>query len=119
MYCLPAASEQLRHAEHLEQRATGDSQLPHGSLTMMRRYPVALPGRQQGWRWGFHSCNGLSAGADLRAWREPHLWEDVMAIHEERPLNAMCGGGDQIYNDALWQEPSMQAWVSGIGTEVW
>ena len=83
------------------------------------RYPVALPSRDHGWNWGFHSCNGLSAGADLRAGKDPHLWEDVMAVHGESPMHAMCGGGDQIYNDALWQEPSMQAWVSGVGTEVW
>ena len=41
-----------------------------------------------------------------------------MAVHREKPLMAMCGGGDQLYNDALWQTPSMQAWVSGVGTEV-
>lgn len=82
------------------------------------RYPVALPGQRQGWRWGFHSCNGLSAGADLRSWKDPHLWEDVLAAHREQPLVAMCGGGDQIYNDALWQTPSLQAWVSGVSTHV-
>ncbi len=79
---------------------------------------MAVPGKQQGWRWGFHSCNGLSAGANAHAWKDPHLWEDVMAVHREKPLMAMCGGGDQLYNDALWQTPSMQAWVSGVGTEV-
>ena len=82
------------------------------------RYPVALPGKQQGWRWGFHSCNGLSAGADLSTWKDPPRWEDVMAMHREKPLVAMCGGGDQIYNDALWQSPSLQAWVSGVSTHV-
>ena len=79
---------------------------------------MALPGKQQGWRWGFQSCNGLSAGADLSTWRDPHLWEDVMAVHREKPLVAMCGGGDQIYNDALWQSPSLQSWVSGVSTHV-
>lgn len=82
------------------------------------RYSVALPGKQQGWRWGFHSCNGLSAGADLREWKDPHLWEDVMAVHREKPIHAFVGGGDQLYNDALWQTPSMHAWVSGTGIEV-
>ena len=106
MYCLSAESLQ-------------SSRMLRNSVILVRRYPVALPGRQQGWRWGFHSCNGLSAGADLRAWKDPHLWEDVMAVHGDSPMHAMCGGGDQIYNDALWQEPSMQAWVSGVGTEVW
>ncbi|CAK0753536.1 hypothetical protein CVIRNUC_002228 [Coccomyxa viridis] len=75
------------------------------------RYAVALAAKDESWRWGFHSCNGLSAGADVRAWKDPHLWEDVMATHAEAPIHAFVGGGDQIYNDALWSTPSMQAWL--------
>ena len=82
------------------------------------RYPVALPAKDQGWRWGFHSCNGLSARADLRHWQEPRLWEDVMAMHRENPIHAFMGGGDQIYNDALWATPSMEAWLSSDPSEV-
>ena len=73
---------------------------------------MALPARDQGWRWGFHSCNGLSAGADLRMWKDPHLWEDVMVQHRAKPIHAFVGGGDQIYNDALWQTPSMHVWLA-------
>ena len=42
------------------------------------RYPVALPSMDQGWNWGFHSCNGLSVSADVRKWKDPHVWEDVL-----------------------------------------
>ena len=45
---------------------------------------MALASAQQGWRWGFHSCNGLSAGADVTKWEHPHLWEDVMAVRLNR-----------------------------------
>jgi hypothetical protein len=51
------------------------------TLIMSGRYPVALPAAQQGWHWGFHSCNGLSSDVtDVAKWKNPHLWEDVMAV---------------------------------------
>ena len=84
----------------------------------MHRYAVALAAKDESWRWGFHSCNGLSAGADVRAWKDPHLWEDVMATHAEAPIHAFVGGGDQIYNDALWSTPGMQAWLHLDDSEV-
>ncbi len=84
----------------------------------MRRYPVALPSKDQGWNWGYHSCNGLSAAADVKKWAEPELWKDVLAVHQKTPLHALVGGGDQIYNDALWSMPSMKAWLSIPSTEV-
>ena len=83
------------------------------------RYTVALPGRNQSWNWGFHSCNGLSAGADVSKWQEPHLWEDVLRVHNNTPLHAFFGGGDQIYNDAFWAAPSMKAWLDIEDKEVW
>ena len=84
----------------------------------MHRFAVALAAKDESWRWGFHSCNGLSAGADVRAWKDPHLWDDVMAVHAEAPIHAFVGGGDQIYNDALWSTPSMQAWLHLDDSEV-
>ena len=84
----------------------------------MHRYAVALAAKDESWRWGFHSCNGLSAGADVRAWKDPHLWEDVMAVHAEAPIHAFVGGGDQICNDALWSTPGMQAWLHLDDSEV-
>lgn len=82
------------------------------------RYPVALPSKDQGWNWGYHSCNGLSASADVKKWAEPELWRDVLAVHQKTPLHALVGGGDQIYNDGLWSMPSMKAWLDIPSTEV-
>ena len=88
------------------------------TVLLMHRYAVALAAKDESWRWGFHSCNGLSAGADVRAWKDPHLWEDVMAVQAAAPIHAFVGGGDQIYNDALWSTPSMQAWLHLDDSEV-
>ncbi len=79
---------------------------------------MALPGKDQGWNWGYHSCNGLSAAADVKKWADPELWKDVLAVHQKTPMHALVGGGDQIYNDALWYMPSMKAWLDIASTEV-
>ncbi|BDA46401.1 Uncharacterized protein YGR266W [Coccomyxa sp. Obi] len=86
-------------------------------LDKTARYPVALPSKDQGWNWGYHSCNGLSAGADVKKWAEPELWKDVLAVHQKTPMHALVGGGDQIYNDAFWSMPSMKAWLDIPSTE--
>jgi hypothetical protein len=31
------------------------------------------------------------------------LWRDVLYCHQQRPIHVMLGGGDQIYNDTVWQ----------------
>ena len=41
-----------------------------------------------------------------------------MAVHAQTPIHAFVGGGDQIYNDALWSTPSMQAWLHLDDSEV-
>ncbi len=41
-----------------------------------------------------------------------------MAVHRESPIHAFVGGGDQIYNDALWATPSMEAWLASGPSEV-
>lgn len=39
-------------------------------------------------------------------------------LHEKSPLHALVGGGDQIYNDALWFVPSLKAWLDVPSAEV-
>ncbi|KAK9838336.1 hypothetical protein WJX81_005496 [Elliptochloris bilobata] len=80
-----------------------------------RRWSFAVPGRGQRWHWGFFTCNGLDIDADVEKFGEPHLWRDVLARHEEAPLHAMVGGGDQLYNDSLWTAPSLRTWLGGDG----
>ena len=33
-------------------------------------------------------------------------------MHDEAPLHALMGGGDQLYNDGLWGVPSLRAWLA-------
>eukprot|EP00884_Botryococcus_braunii_P001168 jgi/Botrbrau1/11051/Bobra.92_2s0022.1 len=71
-----------------------------------------VAGQGQAWRWGFHSCNGLSASVDRAKWGVPHLWQDVLRQHEQQPLHCLVGGGDQLYNDGVWQVPELKAWLA-------
>ena len=77
-----------------------------------------VPAVLQPAHWGFHSCNGLSVGADLEKWGEPALWRDVMARHQEAHLHAIVGGGDQIYNDGFWKTKPLESWLNIHGVKV-
>ena len=83
-----------------------------------RKLRGSEPSSTMGCRAGFHSCNGLSVNSDLEKWGTPHLWQDVLREHEARPLHAMVGGGDQVYNDAVWKASSLKAWLDISNTEV-
>ena len=74
-----------------------------------------MPGREQRWHWAFTSCNGMDQDADTEKFGEPHLWGDLVARHAEAPLHVLVGGGDQLYNDALWTSPSLRTWLGGDG----
>ncbi|KAL7424856.1 hypothetical protein Q5752_000541 [Cryptotrichosporon argae] len=73
-----------------------------------------VPARGQNMRWVAHSCNGFSGGVDTEAFKGPWqsgydpLWEDVLAAHAKKPYHCLVGGGDQIYCDALTNEPELQ-----------
>ena len=67
---------------------------------------------------GFHSCNGLSVNADHEKWGTPHLWGDVLKEHQRAPLHAMVGGGDQVYNDAVWKCSALHDWLEVSDLEV-
>lgn len=86
-----------------------DTAAPHG------RWAFALPGRAQRWHWAFTSCNGMDQDADSDKFGEPHLWGDLMERHARAPLHALVGGGDQLYNDALWTAPALRTWLGGDG----
>ena len=36
--------------------------------------------------------------ADTDKWGAPHLWEDVLRVHQRSPMHACVGGGDQVYS---------------------
>ncbi|KAG1654832.1 hypothetical protein FOA52_006718 [Chlamydomonas sp. UWO 241] len=76
----------------------------------------SLPNDTQTWRWGFHSCNGFDDLEEVGVGEEwggiQPLWQDVMLRHTQRPIHVMVGGGDQLYNDQVWELPSMLEYLS-------
>ncbi|KAG0241920.1 hypothetical protein BGW41_005085 [Actinomortierella wolfii] len=77
------------------------------------QYWFFIPGRSESFRWMFYSCNGFSLSTDSVAFGGPNpLWDDFLAKHTQRPYHVMIGGGDQLYCDALLNEPVMQEWLN-------
>ncbi|KAG1679162.1 hypothetical protein FOA52_000518 [Chlamydomonas sp. UWO 241] len=76
------------------------------------RFRFIVPGVGQHWRWGFYSCNGFhDAEVEKECGGIQPLWRDVLFSHEQRPIHVMIGGGDQLYNDDVWNLPSLVAWL--------
>lgn len=77
-------------------------------------YTFWLPGAGQPMHWGYYSCNGMSSNISPDAPERKdltYLWRDVKQLHETFPMHCMIGGGDQLYNDAVWTDcPSLTAW---------
>jgi PhoD related phosphatase len=45
-----------------------------------------------------------------------YLWRDLMAVHSAFPMHCLVGGGDQLYNDDVWQVcPTLKAWGDAAG----
>jgi hypothetical protein len=38
------------------------------------------------------------------------LWRDVLAQHAHKPLHLLVGGGDQLYQDAVFGGPLLKGW---------
>lgn len=67
-------------------------------------YNVHLPSQDQPWHWAFHSCSGFSLSVAQAEWGGvAPLWNDLMAQHQASPIHLVVGGGDQLYNDALFK----------------
>ncbi|KAG1654831.1 hypothetical protein FOA52_006716 [Chlamydomonas sp. UWO 241] len=84
-----------------------------GGAKKTEGHAFTLPSNAQTWRWGFYSCNGFHDPVEEKAWGgiQP-LWQDVMQQHAEKPIHVMVGGGDQLYNDHVWELPSMLEYLS-------
>ncbi|KAG2448419.1 hypothetical protein HYH02_006311 [Chlamydomonas schloesseri] len=76
------------------------------------RFTFHLPARNAGaWRWAFHSCNGLDSLDNVpKSNGLQPLWQDVLARHAEAPLHVLVGGGDQLYNDSVFNGPLLKGW---------
>ncbi|PSK55402.1 Alkaline phosphatase D [Elsinoe australis] len=70
-----------------------------------------IPPKTESMRIMFHSCNGFSVGTDVDAWSGCALWNDVLRVHQKRPIHVMIGGGDQIYNDGVRVAGPLKPWT--------
>ncbi|KXS12290.1 hypothetical protein M427DRAFT_34849 [Gonapodya prolifera JEL478] len=71
-------------------------------------HSFVVPGLETKMRAAFFSCNGFETttrdapeGAGL-----PTLWTDVLRSHMKSPFHVLIGGGDQIYNDDVFNSPN-------------
>ncbi|KXZ50228.1 hypothetical protein GPECTOR_17g865 [Gonium pectorale] len=71
-------------------------------------FSIHIAGSSQPTHWGYYSCSGFSldvpAAEREGTWRGmAPLWQDVWNVHKEKPMHLLVGGGDQLYNDDVWQ----------------
>ncbi|KAL0020527.1 hypothetical protein WJX79_003404, partial [Trebouxia sp. C0005] len=86
---------------------------PAASMPQSQSYTVHLPSRDQPWHWGFHSCSGFSLSVHQADWGGvAPLWRDLLEQHQASPLHLVVGGGDQLYNDALFKLPTTKTWLA-------
>ncbi|KAK9828764.1 hypothetical protein WJX72_001969 [[Myrmecia] bisecta] len=78
------------------------------------RYTFYVAGEEQPVHWGFHSCNGWQHDfVDMEKYGDiTPLWKDVMRQHSQKHMHALVGGGDQLYNDSVFELPEMEAWLA-------
>ncbi|PNW88794.1 hypothetical protein CHLRE_01g044900v5 [Chlamydomonas reinhardtii] len=76
-----------------------------------RAFTVSVPALSEAWHAAFYSCNGLHNPQDYgRTHGIQPLWVDLMRQHSYRPYHVLLGGGDQLYNDGLFEGPLLKGW---------
>lgn len=72
-----------------------------------RQGTINVPGSGQEWNIVAYSCY------DQRRDVGERLWEHIADknVSGERPVHVVLGGGDQLYNDNVWNEPRMTRWL--------
>jgi phosphodiesterase/alkaline phosphatase D-like protein len=86
-----------------------------GVMGSSKAFSFRVPSALQPWRWMFYSCNGYDGD-----WKRKKLdgiqplWRDFFDQHTKKPFHVQVGGGDQIYNDPIWEGncPSLLKWRS-------
>ncbi|GIC87268.1 uncharacterized protein Aud_003652 [Aspergillus udagawae] len=74
-------------------------------------HSFVVPSCNESMRVMFYSCNGWCDGAEEGEWNHLSLWKDVLRRHDEAPFHVMIGGGDQIYNDEIYQSGPLLEWT--------
>ncbi|KAF4160308.1 hypothetical protein CNMCM6936_003968 [Aspergillus lentulus] len=74
-------------------------------------HSFVVPSCHESMRIMFYSCNGWCDGAEEGEWNHLSLWKDVLRRHGEVPFHVMIGGGDQIYNDEIYQSGPLLEWT--------
>ena len=82
-----------------------------------------VPAQDESPRMAYGSCNGFSSPSLMKGVADKNaLWKRLMNLHEGRerinersfgPYHLVLMGGDQVYSDTLWQDPTcpdMVAW---------
>ena len=70
-----------------------------------------VPSATENCKFSFYSCAGISKGVDSVAnGGYCPLWQDLIQEHLESPMHLLVGGGDQLYNDVVFDIPSLQEW---------
>jgi hypothetical protein len=104
------------HVPFLDQESVWEYSIPR-MQNVPSKQPVTkplrfvVPSMHESMRIMFHSCNGFSVGTDMNIWTGPVLWNDVLRVHDQRPIHVMIGGGDQIYNDSVRVDGPLRAWT--------
>ncbi|UJR10873.1 hypothetical protein I4U23_015060 [Adineta vaga] len=75
------------------------------------------------WRGGFFSCNGFDATVSEQTASNltySDVWDHLLSIHDEDPLNLLIWGGDQNYIDFIFEDvPYLRAWTNMEWNEKW
>ncbi|KAF7161918.1 hypothetical protein CNMCM5623_007333 [Aspergillus felis] len=58
-----------------------------------------------------HKCDDGVNGKQRKENGNLSLWKDVLRRHDEAPFHVMIGGGDQIYNDEIYQSGPLLEWT--------
>ena len=76
------------------------------------RHVFTLAGRRDAARLAYASCNGGESEEAARGVPQGRnaMWNDLLAAHARDPFHLLVMGGDQIYADAVWDEPAFKAW---------
>lgn len=79
-------------------------------------HALHVPGDKSPPRMAFGSCNGFSSPGLMKGVKDKNaLWTRMLDLHTGReringrsfgPYHVLLLGGDQVYSDALWQDPT-------------